>query len=310
MDERDRKEIYRTLATTPQYLDDVARRFGGRDERRRPAAGGFSLVEHAWHLAEIEEEAYLERVRRVRQEHNPLLPDFDGDRIAAERQYQLRNLKAGLDAFARVRAHNLAALREIPDTEWNRPARQERFGALTLADIPLMMAEHDTAHRQEIDALNGEIVVDMLEGTPRHLRSLVAEFKPDALHRVPSTKRQDVEALSPIGHACHFRDIEIDGYHVRIRRLLFEINPTLESRSGEQLARERTYEAANLEDALGGFEAARAQTLETLRRVAPKEWSRTGLFEGYGRVTLLRLIEILVEHDRVHLEELTKAARR
>jgi len=35
------------------------------------------------------------------------------------------------------------------------------------------------------------------------------------------------EPFCAIEHVCHLRDIERDGYHVRIRRLLTEDNPSL-----------------------------------------------------------------------------------
>jgi len=118
-----------------------------------------------------------------------------------------------------------------------------------------------------------------------------------------------VEAFSAIGHACHLRDIEIDGYQLRIRRLRTEPDPDLESLSGEQLAVERAYEAADPGNVLHEFEEARRQTLETLRAVTAEEWSRTGHFEGYGTVSLLRLVEILAEHDEGHLKALAQLPR-
>ena len=49
--------------------------------------GAFSPVEHCWHLADLEREGYAVRIRRLLEEDNPGLPDFDGARIARERSY-------------------------------------------------------------------------------------------------------------------------------------------------------------------------------------------------------------------------------
>src|SRR5687768_544819 len=46
---------------------------------RQPAAGGFALVENAWHLADLEVEGYGVRLRRLLAERSPVLPDFQGD---------------------------------------------------------------------------------------------------------------------------------------------------------------------------------------------------------------------------------------
>jgi hypothetical protein len=49
------------------------------------------------------------------------------------------------------------------------------------------------------------------------------------------------ERFTPIEQVCHVRDIEIDGYHVRLHRVLRESNPTLPSINSEALAVQRSY---------------------------------------------------------------------
>ena len=104
-------------------------------------------------LADLEHEGYGERIRRLRDESAPRLPDFDGARLAREREYRSRSLSEGMARFAAARAANLAALRHIPDAAWGRGGSQEGVGALVLSDVPRMMAEHDRSHRQEIATL-------------------------------------------------------------------------------------------------------------------------------------------------------------
>jgi len=110
-------------------------------------------VEQAWHLADLEREGYASRIRRLLEETQPQLPDFDGARIARERDYRSLSLAEGMARFAASRAANLAALRLVPETAWQRSGVQEGVGALVLADLPRMMAEHDRGHRQEIAIL-------------------------------------------------------------------------------------------------------------------------------------------------------------
>jgi hypothetical protein len=148
-------------------------------------------------------------------------------------------------------------------------------------------------------------LIERLSETPEALRRATAEFDAGALRRSPATAAEGVETFSALGHLCHLRDIESDGYQVRIRRLRAERNPTLPSLSGERLAIERAYHLDDPGRALAAFEAARRQSIALLRSVATEEWgSRSGEFEGYGAVTLLRLVEIMVEHDAGHLQAL------
>ena len=154
----------------------------------------------------------------------------------------------------------------------------------------------------------GELL-QALRDTPARLRRVLEGFTAEALRRPPSVKPAGVEALSALGHACHLRDIEIDGYHVRIRRLRNESHAPLESLSGEQLALERAYESDDPEVVLRTFEEARRLTLETLGVLRPEEWSRSGRFEGYGAVNLRSLVGILADHDQGHLAALGEMPR-
>jgi DinB family protein len=141
------------LERMPGELRAAAARLGERHALDAPPGGGFSLVEQAWHLADLEREGFGARITRLLEEEAPFLPDFDGARIARERDYRSRPLDAGLQAFAAARAANLARLRSVPEAAWHRTGTQEGVGPVTLADLPRLMLEHDDSHRKELAAL-------------------------------------------------------------------------------------------------------------------------------------------------------------
>lgn len=119
--------------------------------RERRAGLAFSAVEQVWHLADLEHEGFGRRIERLLHENQPLLPDFDGDAIAAERDYRRRSLREGLAAFAAARAANLARLERVREEDWDRSGTQEGVGPVALADLPVLMSEHDSAHHAEIE---------------------------------------------------------------------------------------------------------------------------------------------------------------
>src|SRR5262245_48212078 len=125
MQDAERDAIIRRLESMLGCLTRAAAVLGAEGATRRPAAGHFSLVEHVWHLADLEREGYAVRLRRLREEDRPELPDFDGDRIAAERRYETLWLADGLAAFSRARAETVRLLRDIRPFEWSRPGAQE-----------------------------------------------------------------------------------------------------------------------------------------------------------------------------------------
>ncbi|MFY0568665.1 DinB family protein [Archangium lansingense] len=118
---------------------------------------------------------------------------------------------------------------------------------------------------------------------------------PDSWEGCPS------ENLTALEQICHVRDIELEGYHVRFRRLLNETGPVLASLDTYALVKERNYAAAEPSAVFGAFRAARQATVETLRPLSDEQLARAGTFEGYGPVTVRGLLHYLCSHDQQHL---------
>jgi hypothetical protein len=121
------------------------------------------------------------------------------------------------------------------------------------------------------------------------------DWTPPSWDGIPS------ETFSALGQVCHVRDIEIDGYHVRIQRTLAENNPLLESLDGYVLEKERDYAHADANEALAAFRAARVKTMAILAGITPQQLDRRAEFEGYGALTLRSLVHYLCSHDQQHL---------
>ena len=150
MTRRELETLLLTLESTPALLARVAAELPEDTVRQRGTTGGFSLVEHLWHLADLEREGYGVRIRRLLTEDEPHLSNFDGDRVARERLYQRRDLAEGLLAFTTARTRNLDTFREASADDWKRSGDQEGVGRIQLSDVPRMMADHDRAHDAEI----------------------------------------------------------------------------------------------------------------------------------------------------------------
>lgn len=107
-------------------------------------------------------------------------------------------------------------------------------------------------------------------------------------------------------HVCHLRDIEREGYSVRVRRILTEDVPSLAGLDGDALAVERRYNDDDLARALAAFESARAETMAQLCSIGPTLLARTGYLEHVGSISLHDLLRIACEHDAEHLTALTR----
>jgi hypothetical protein len=153
-------------------------------------------------------------------------------------------------------------------------------------------------NREDLDDL-----INQLAATPNRLRQLIDETSESLRYR-PADGR-----FSILENVCHLRDIEIEGYTDRIKRILEEDGPELLDIDGGRLAIEREYNNQDLIPALKTFVEAREENVARLRIVDVKELEKTGNLQGVGPVTLERLLEMMLEHDEGHLTELEMLQR-
>lgn len=146
----EREALFRELEAMPALLAEWLSGVVGEAIVRRGPGDTFSPVEQCWHLADLETEGYAVRIRRLLTEEGPSLPDFEGDRIAEERQYRSKSLEEGLQAFTAARRTTMALLRSVTEAQWARGGVQDGVGEIRLADVPRMMREHDASHQAEI----------------------------------------------------------------------------------------------------------------------------------------------------------------
>jgi len=172
MNRRKLETLLLTLESTAALLLRAAAELSSEETARKPEGGGFSFRENVWHLADLEREAFATRIQRILSEDEPLLPNFDGSRIARERRYNERDLAQGLTAFGEARTRNVEALRRASRSEWKRRGEQEGVGRISLEDLPRQMAEHDASHTREI----ADLIAHLRDGKPldAHPTSAVA----------------------------------------------------------------------------------------------------------------------------------------
>src|SRR5262245_56472320 len=91
---------------------------------------------------------------------------------------------------------------------------------------------------------------------------------------------------SPVEICWHLADLEAEGFGVRIRRLLIEDHPRLPDFDGAAIAKARDYRSLSLSDALALFRAARRANVTMLRNLTDSQWTRSGVQEGVGLVSI------------------------
>ena len=150
-------EAVARLGRMAGFLREVAAQLPGDRQRRKPSRDEFSLLEHVCHLRDLEREAYRVRIERILREDRPLLPDFDGAKVARERNYLEESLPRALESFGAARAQNLEIVSHLRADQLSRTGVLEPAGEITLGGLLARMCAHDEEHREQIAGLRKQL---------------------------------------------------------------------------------------------------------------------------------------------------------
>jgi len=103
---------------------------------------------------------------------------------------------------------------------------------------------------------------------------------------------------------CHLRDVEHEVHQVRFRDIIAAENVFLSGVTADDWILERQYQLQNGQLALTDFLAARRQTLVLLENVAENGWDRRGQHAFFGPTSLHELLNLAVQHDKAHFDQL------
>jgi hypothetical protein len=154
------------LEETPEMVRQLTIEMSERDLRWKPSESEFSALEQVCHLRDLEREGYTERIRKFLTEHQPSLPDFDGGRLAVERDYNQQNFETALQDFASARKENINVAETLSSDQLNLSGVLEGVGEITLGRLLIFMREHDQSHLEELRDLR-----ERLPGTKHTLKS-------------------------------------------------------------------------------------------------------------------------------------------
>lgn len=140
------------LAGTASLVGELRQAMADGQGYALPRAGGFSLVQHLWHLADVEQQGWAQRFGRLLNEADPVLPGVDGDSLARDGRYQQRPWRAAARRFEAQRRRTLQALMHCDALVLRRPVHFSGQPA-TGAEMLAAMLAHDHEHRSQMAAL-------------------------------------------------------------------------------------------------------------------------------------------------------------
>lgn len=146
--------------------------------------------------------------------------------------------------------------------------------------------------------------ITKLAATPRQAEELVSGLTEGQL----SWKAQP-GTFSIRENVLHLRDIDVEGFEQRVRLILSEEHPQLPDLDGATMARERNYNSLAVQPAIHDLRRSRTSTLERLKGCSENDLKRTAEMQGMGSITLRKLLENWIEHDRGHMADLFELRR-
>ncbi len=141
-------------------------------------------------------------------------------------------------------------------------------------------------------------LVDRYERAVSALEAALEQVPLDALDRAPAPGKWSIRQL-----AAHLADAETVGA-VRFRFIVAEPGSPLKAFNQDKWAAALAYGSRSPQESLDLFRAARRSTTTILRGLPEAAWSRTGIHEEAGELTLPKLLEKYVTHADHHIAQI------
>jgi hypothetical protein len=143
------RELVDALQATPDVLSGLMRDVTPERARAAHGEGEWSVVMVVCHLRDAEERA-LQRMRAMRDEHDPTISGYDQEAWASERNYAADDMRSALAAFLRLRAVHVAELAALSPAEWERTGTHAEAGVITISNHTLHILYHDAVHTAQL----------------------------------------------------------------------------------------------------------------------------------------------------------------
>lgn len=117
----------------------------------------WSLIQIAGHLRD-REQVHLSYLQAILSSRRPVLDVVDFAQMVEDGDYQPRELREFLYAFAELRERCLYLLYDLSNRQWQREGEHPYRGALNISQIVKEMNEHDLAHLWQVKRLKERIL--------------------------------------------------------------------------------------------------------------------------------------------------------
>jgi uncharacterized damage-inducible protein DinB len=141
-------------------------------------------------------------------------------------------------------------------------------------------------------------LVDQLHQFAERLAQLLGTVDQAQSSYKPAANEWSIREI--VGHLIDIDEL----YGERINSMLESENPTFAAFLPDAVVSAKQYHDQDLADLLTTYLERRQLTVDGLSTLEPDELVRTAQHAKFGAITVVRLIEILVNHDEVHWQQI------
>jgi len=109
---------------------------------------------------------------------------------------------------------------------------------------------------------------------------------------------------------CHLRDVEREVHQQRFRALIEKENPFIQGVSADEWAVARQYRLEDGMLALNDFLEARASTILMLEKLDESTWKKEGRHAFFGQTSTHEILSLVVRHDDIHWQQISKLLKK
>ncbi|WP_110514277.1 DinB family protein [Herpetosiphon llansteffanensis] len=138
-----------TLDTLGHVLSNVSQ---DQATSLRDGSNGWTVVEVLCHLRDYDQ-IFLERAIMMRDQDFPLLPGYDHEAMAIERNYNSNDLRTVYAALQESRPRFIAFFQALSPEQWAKAGTHPERGYFSLTDAAMQVGIHDVIHLEQISRI-------------------------------------------------------------------------------------------------------------------------------------------------------------
>ena len=156
-----------------------------------------------------------------------------------------------------------------------------------------------------MDQREKDRLLNNLRSLPNEVDDLLNDLDEETLRWRPIPNKWSIKEIM-----CHLRDMERLAYLARFNRILTEDYPKMANVDQDRLALESDYINQDARSALAEFKQLRAETVNLLADASVEAWSRVGIHETDGPMTVEQLVNRQINgNDINHLNQMKDIVR-